>query len=127
MNSGMWVTPEALTEAASNLTTIHNNLTDAHNTIPTQTPTMAADEISTAITTVFNTYARDYKTINTHAAAYHQQFAQNLTAAANTYHTADTYPVGVGSNILAIQWRQHQLRFGIGDEWLTIQWGWKKI
>lgn len=136
--SALSVTLPALQSAATTLSTIGTELTEANAQAlcTTEIAAPGADEISAAITALFNTHGRDFQAAATDASAIHQQFVQNMSAAANAYQQAEAantaalsrvHPNGPGGNILAFQWRQHELRFGVGDEWLTIRWGWKRI
>lgn len=49
----------------------------------------AADEVSVAIAALFGTHAGEYQAAAAQAAAYHQQFVQNLGAAATSYSAAE--------------------------------------
>ncbi|BBX75420.1 PE-PPE domain-containing protein [Mycobacterium shinjukuense] len=49
----------------------------------------AADEVSVAIANVFGAYGQQYQAISAQLAAFHNQFVQNLTAAANAYINAE--------------------------------------
>ncbi|WP_278248587.1 PE family protein [Mycobacterium decipiens] len=50
----------------------------------------AADEVSTAIATLFSHHARGYQTVADQAAAFHSQFVRALTAGAGSYALAET-------------------------------------
>jgi len=58
----------------------------------------AADEVSAAAASLFNSYARQYQSLVKHAGAFHEGFARLLAAAGNAYAETDT----AASNALAV-------------------------
>ncbi|MHA7648253.1 PE domain-containing protein [Mycobacterium sp. ML4] len=59
---------------------------NATSAIPTtQLAAAAADEVSVAIASLFGTHANDYRAAAAQAAVYHQEFVENLGAAAASY------------------------------------------
>ncbi|UDS12777.1 PE family protein, partial [Mycobacterium tuberculosis] len=48
-----------------------------------------ADEVSAAIATLFGSHAREYQAISTQVAAFHDRFAQTLSAAVGSYVSAE--------------------------------------
>ena len=49
----------------------------------------AADEVSTQIAALFSTHGLEFQQLSAQAAAFHEQFVQNLTASANAYNAAE--------------------------------------
>ncbi|WP_158018269.1 PE domain-containing protein [Mycobacterium basiliense] len=49
----------------------------------------AADEVSTAIASLFSAHAEEYQMLGKHAAAFHEQFVQVLSNASRTYAAAE--------------------------------------
>ncbi|TVS86630.1 PE family protein, partial [Mycobacterium helveticum] len=86
------VAPEALAAAASDVATIGSVVNTAHAAASAATTTIAAagaDEVSTAISTVFSQYARDYQAAGAAAAAFHHRFVQALSSGAEAYEAAE--------------------------------------
>ena len=89
--SSVIATPELITTAATDLANIGSNLSAAHTAAA---PTLAvlpaaADEVSAGIAHLFSAHAQDYQALAGRAAAFHQQFVQNLTAGAGSYASAE--------------------------------------
>jgi hypothetical protein len=83
--------PETMAAAATDLATIGSTLSAAHTAAA---PTLAvmpagADEVSASIAHLFSRQAQDYQTLAGQAAAFHEQFVQNLTASAGSYAGAE--------------------------------------
>jgi len=81
-------TPETMTSAATDLATIGSNLGAAH--IAAAAPTVAvlpaaADEVSASVAHLFSQHAANYQALAGQAAAFQEQFVQNLTAGAFSY------------------------------------------
>jgi hypothetical protein len=135
----MKVTPETLNAAASDLTGINTTLTEETAAAATHTTAIAtagADEVSEAITALFNTYGQDFQQIANQARALHQQFTQNMTAAGNAYQQLENantatfpspHPIGEGENIFSILRTRHEFQIGFGPYFYTATWGWEKI
>ena len=84
--------PELMNTAATNLANIGSNLSAAHTAAAAQTTGVipaAADEVSASIAQLFSAHAQDYQALAGRAAAFHQQFMQNLTASAGSYASAE--------------------------------------
>ncbi len=84
--------PEVVADAATKVAGIGARIGAAN--AAAAAPTMAmlsagADEVSTAITTIFSEYASAYQALTAKAAAFHAQFQQALDAAASTYATIE--------------------------------------
>jgi hypothetical protein len=84
--------PQELATAASDLAGLGSTINTANaaaSAPTTQLLPAAADEVSTQIATLFSTHAQGFQRLSAHAAAFHDQFVQALTASANTYVTAE--------------------------------------
>ena len=84
--------PTALAAANGQLAGIGSTLRDAH--IAAAAPTAAAlaagaDEVSTAITTLFNAHATEFQALSAQADAFHAQFVQALAAGVDSYASAE--------------------------------------
>ncbi len=80
--------PEMVTDAAANLASIGSAIGAANAAAAAPTTEIiaaGADEVSTAITTIFSEYATEYQELTAKAAAFHAQFMQTLNAGASTY------------------------------------------
>ncbi|WP_156452438.1 PE family protein, partial [Mycobacterium gordonae] len=85
-------TPQLLTAAATDLASIRSALGAANATAfapTTEVLTAAADEVSTAIATVFGGHARAYQEVSVQAAAFHAEFARALNSGALAYSGAE--------------------------------------
>ena len=84
--------PELINMAATDLANIGSNLSAAHTAAAAPTTGVipaAADEVSAGIAQMFSAHAQDYQVLARQAAAFHQQFTQNLTAGAGSYARAE--------------------------------------
>ncbi|KQH75540.1 hypothetical protein AO501_24970 [Mycobacterium gordonae] len=84
--------PQILASAAADVASIRtaiSDATDAAARATTDMAAMAADEVSEAITGLFNAFARQGQAAMAQAAAFHDQFAQLLGAAGNSYVSAE--------------------------------------
>jgi hypothetical protein len=91
--SSVIAAPELITTAATDLASIGSALGVAHTTAAASTITVlpaAADEVSASVAHLFSAHAQDYQVVAGQAAAFHQQFMQNLTAGAGAYASAET-------------------------------------
>ncbi|KZS72885.1 hypothetical protein A4G26_23990 [Mycobacterium kansasii] len=96
-------TPQALTAAATDLISIGSTIDAA--TAAAATPTTAllaagADEVSAAIAALFGAHGQAYQVLSAHAAAFHQQFVQALTAATGQYVSAEAANVSPLQDLL---------------------------
>src|SRR6185437_14879614 len=83
--------PEGMASAAADVTAIGVTIDQANASAARTTiglATAAADEVSTAITTLFNAYAQEGETLLGQLAALHGEFAQALAAASGSYANA---------------------------------------
>ncbi|GAB3011679.1 PE family protein [Mycobacterium bourgelatii] len=90
--SGVIATPELMVEAATDLAAIGQNLNAAHMTAAAPTVEMlpaAADEVSTSVADLLSRYGQEYQELAQQAAAFHEQFVQQLTASADAYARAE--------------------------------------
>ncbi len=82
------VEPHTLASAAADVVEIGSAINAINSAVVRQTTGVAAaafDEVSTATATLFNTYAQDFQAILKQGAAFHDGFAQALSAAASAY------------------------------------------
>jgi hypothetical protein len=84
--------PELTAGAATDLANIGSAVSAAH--MVAATPTVAvipavADEISASIAHLFSRHAQDYQALAGQAAAFHEQFAQQLVASGHSYAGAE--------------------------------------
>lgn len=95
--------PQLMTAAAENLAGIQSSLAEANAAAAGPTTAVAAaaaDEVSAAISNLFGTFGQDYQALIREAEAFHNSFAQTLTAGANTYAQAEAAAasaLGVGA------------------------------
>lgn len=85
------IAPASLTTAAADLEALGATVTDAHTAARAATTgiTMAGDEVSTAVTALFNGHAQQWQQAAAATAQFHQQFTQTLTQAAAAYESTD--------------------------------------
>lgn len=84
--------PDLLAQAATQVATIGDTLGAANTTTAASTQAVlpaAADEVSAAVAHLFSSFGQDYQAAAGQAAAYGHQFVQHLSAAANSYATAE--------------------------------------
>jgi hypothetical protein len=85
--------PEMMAAAATDVAAVGSTLSAAHMaaTAPTVAVTpAAADEVSASIAHLFSRYAAGYQALAGQAAAFHEQFVQNLAASAHSYAATET-------------------------------------
>ncbi|OBK30681.1 hypothetical protein A5634_15445 [Mycobacterium asiaticum] len=88
----MQVAPESLLTATRDLGSIGSDLRVAHLEAAAPTTNIASaasDEISTAVAGVFGAHAQDFQKVAEQAAAFHDQFTQQLNGSANAYASAE--------------------------------------
>ena len=96
--SAVIAVPELMTGAATDLATIGSTLSAAHLTAAPPTLAVlpaAADEVSTAVAHLFSQHAQDYQALAGQATAFHDEFAQHLTASTASYAGAEAANVAV--------------------------------
>jgi PE-PPE domain/PE family len=84
--------PQLLASAAADTAQISSAISAAKTAAAGRTTGLVAaaeDEVSALTTTLFNTYAQDYHAMLGQATAFHDEFAQLLAAAGNTYAGAE--------------------------------------
>ena len=84
--------PEMIASAASDVANIGSTLNAANAAAVAPTVAVlpaAADEVSASIANLFSAHAADYQALARRAAAFHEQFMQNLTAGAGSYVGAE--------------------------------------
>jgi PE family len=85
--------PQLLASAAANLQSVGSALREANTAATTAITTLApagADEVSAALATLFAQYGQQYQVLAGQAAAFHDQFTQNLIAGVHKYASAET-------------------------------------
>ncbi|ETW22878.1 hypothetical protein MGAST_17275, partial [Mycobacterium gastri 'Wayne'] len=88
----MFAVPEFLTAAAQDAANIGSSLGAANAAAASSTTAVLAaggDEVSQAITALFNGYAAQYQSVSAKAAQLHQSFVQTLNAASGAYAGAE--------------------------------------
>lgn len=83
-----YVIPQALADAVSSLENLGTQIESANIAgLPNTTGILpaAADEVSAAITSLFNAHGGGYQQLAAHAQVFHQQFTQRLAASAASY------------------------------------------
>ncbi|WP_257698280.1 PE family protein, partial [Mycobacterium tuberculosis] len=86
------VTPETVAAAALDVARIGSSIGAANAAAAGSTTSVlaaGADEVSAAIATLFGSHAREYQAISTQVAAFHDRFAQTLSAAVGSYVSAE--------------------------------------
>jgi len=84
--------PAMLTAAAGDLATIDSSLRVAHTAAAAPTVGLApaaADEVSASIAHLLSRHAEDYQAVAGQAAAFHEQFIENLNAGARSYASTE--------------------------------------
>jgi hypothetical protein len=85
--------PQLLASAAADTAQISSAISAAKSAAAGRTTGLVAaaeDEVSALTTTLFNTYAQDYHALLGQATAFHDEFAQLLATAGNTYAGAES-------------------------------------
>ncbi len=93
--------PQVMASAAADLAAIGSTINEATAAAAGRTTSVvaaAADEVSAAITTLFNRYAQEWRAVVGRAAVFHSEFAQALTAGANAYANAEAASLGALSS-----------------------------
>ncbi|GAB7146073.1 PE domain-containing protein [Mycobacterium riyadhense] len=85
------IVPEAMTSAAADLASVGTAIGEANAAATPITNVVAAgaDEVSEAITALFNAHGLAYQQVSARTAAYHQQFVETLTGSGNAYASAE--------------------------------------
>ena len=84
--------PQLLATAAADTSQISSAISAAKTAAASRTTGLVAaaeDEVSALTTTLFNTYAQEYHALLGQATAFHDEFAQLLATAGNTYAGAE--------------------------------------
>ena len=89
----------------------------------------AADEVSASIAHLFSRQAQDYQALAGQAAAFHEQFVQNLTASAGSYAGAEAANAAllppltgdsIGSTVVALRDQVTKLFNAVRNAILTL-------
>ncbi|WP_196773102.1 PE family protein [Mycobacterium asiaticum] len=94
----MQVATESLITAGRDLAAIGSDLNLAQLQAAAPTTNIASagiDEVSTAVAGLFGSHAQEFQAVAGRAAAFHDQFIQNLTGGANAYATAEAENLAV--------------------------------
>lgn len=84
--------PQTLAAATADIAGIGTALSDAHLTATapiTGALAAGADEVSAAITALFNAHAKEFQAVSAQAEAFHAEFVQALAAGAGSYASAE--------------------------------------
>jgi PE family len=84
----MIVAPEVVGDAAANLASLGSSISDAHAAAAAPTTGIlaaGADEVSSAVTSLFSGYASQFQAASAQASAFHSEFVQTLHASAGSY------------------------------------------
>jgi hypothetical protein len=95
--------PQLLATAASDTAQISSAISAAKTAAASRTTGLVAaaeDEVSALTTTLFNTYAQEYHALLGQATAFHDEFAQLLATAGNTYAGAEAASASAISGFL---------------------------
>ncbi|CAM2767240.1 PE family protein [Mycobacterium intermedium] len=101
--SYVFAVPEMMSAAATDLAAIESMLSQASVAATagtTTVPAAGADEVSAAIAALFSAHGQTYQALSARAAAFHQQFVQLMTIAADSYASAETAPVAPLQSLL---------------------------
>ncbi|MGB9305867.1 MAG: PE family protein, partial [Mycobacterium sp.] len=88
MSSFVLISPEILTMASADLSTIGSAIRSANAAAAGSTTSVVAaaqDEVSAAISQAFGRYAQEYQALSAQAALFHDQFVQTLTSGSGQY------------------------------------------
>ena len=86
--SHVQATPQAMNDAAGNLSAVGSTINTANATAAPGTGGVKApggDEVSAYVTALFAAHAQNYQTASAQAAVYHDQFVQAMRAGAGSY------------------------------------------
>lgn len=89
--------PGVMVTAAADVAAIGSTINEATAAVAGRTTGVvaaAADEVSGAIASVFNTYAQDWQALLVRATEFHTEFARAMAAAGNAYAGAEAAGVG---------------------------------
>ena len=122
--------PDMMTSAATDLANIGSTLDEAHRAAALTTQGVApaaADEVSVSIAHLFSRHAQDYQALAGQAAAFQQQFVQNLKTSAASYASAEDAIVSLlqglqtGMRSLLLAYEQKVAQFIAGsDSWINL-------
>src|SRR6202795_1970370 len=93
--------PDAISTAATNLTTIGSTISQSNAAAATPTTEIAAaaeDEVSAAVAAVSGAHAEGYQALSAQAATFHQDFVQALNAGGAAYAGAEAANTAAAAN-----------------------------
>ncbi|OBI79767.1 PecA family PE domain-processing aspartic protease [Mycobacterium asiaticum] len=99
------VAPDWLSAATADLQGIGSALTSASAAAAAPTTGLAAaaaDEVSTAIATLFGEFGDEFQLVNAQVSAFHQQFVTALNAASGSYASAEAAAASVLDPVLGV-------------------------
>jgi len=132
MSSFVIASPDVLASASRDLGGIGSAIRAANVAAAPSTTSVvaaAADEVSASVAHLFSRQAQDYQALAGQAAAFHEQFVQNLTASAGSYagaeaaNTALLPPLtadSIGSTVVAIRDQVTKLFNAVRNAILTL-------
>jgi hypothetical protein len=113
------VVPQAVADAASSIGNIGTALNEATAVAAMPTSTIipaGADEVSTAISALFNEHGAVFQELARQAQVFHQAFVQALTGAQTAYQEAES----AGARLLQGSFSQ---RVGVSQDVISLQTG----
>lgn len=99
------VTPQLLLQASNELTAIESTLGQAVAMAAGPTTGVlasGADEVSEAISALFNTHGREYQRVSAQVTAFQNQFVQTLSGSSNAFASAEAANVDPLSQVLQV-------------------------
>ena len=93
----VFVTPELVTSAAADLQSVGSALTEAHVAAAAPTTGLVAagaDEVSSAVTSLFSDFGKEFQALSAQAGLFHQEFVQVLHLGAGSYAGAEAAAAG---------------------------------
>jgi len=87
--------PQLMAAAAADLTSVGSTISTANSAAAAPTTGLlaaGADEVSAAIAALFGAHGQAYQALSAHAAAFHHELVQTLTAGAGSYAAARPPP-----------------------------------
>ncbi|EUA21524.1 PE family protein [Mycobacterium kansasii 662] len=110
MSSYVIAAPDAIATASGNLTGIEEAIRKAAaaaSSSTTRIAVAAADEVSTAIATLFGGYAQEFQTLVARTTLFHNEFSRALSAAGAAYAAAEA----ANAAPLGRCWRKSEVYF----------------
>src|ERR1700753_1800632 len=102
MSSPLYISPAVLEWVTANLDSIGASLASSHAAAAGPTTGLAAaaaDEVSEAVASLFGQHAGGYQSLAAKAAAFHDQFTQNMAASGVSYQAAEAAAMHTLQNV----------------------------